>query len=42
MSHTASVYLMDARGQFFSPIAYGEQSSVRMEKLRKLFNEAST
>lgn len=42
MNHTASVYLMDARGRFFSTIAYGEPSSVRMDKLRKLLDEATT
>lgn len=36
MNHTASIYLMDGRGQFVGTIAYGEQQSVRMEKLRKL------
>jgi len=41
MNHTASIYLMDGRGQFFGTIAYGEQQSVRMEKLRKLLAGAS-
>lgn len=42
MNHTASVYLMDAKGRFFGTIAYGEQQSIRMEKLRKLLAGAST
>lgn len=41
MNHTASIYLMDGRGQFVGTIAYGEQQSVRMEKLRKLLAGAS-
>jgi protein SCO1/2 len=36
MNHTASVYLMDAEGQFVGTIDYGEQANVRLEKLRRL------
>lgn len=42
MNHTASVYLMDGKGQFVGTIAYGEQPPVRMEKLRKLLAGAPT
>lgn len=36
MDHTATVYLMDANGQFVGMISYGEEQSTRIEKLRKL------
>lgn len=36
MDHTASVFLMDAKGEFAGTIAYEEQAPVRLEKLRRL------
>lgn len=36
MDHTASVFLMDAKGDFFGTIAYEEQADVRLDKLRRL------
>lgn len=42
MDHTASVYLMDGTGRFVGTIAYGEQQSTRMEKLRRLVAGSST
>lgn len=36
MDHTASVYLMDAAGEFVGTIAYEEQAEVRLAKLRLL------
>lgn len=42
MDHTASVYLMDARGQFTGTISYGEDHESRMDKLRRLLAGTST
>lgn len=36
LDHTATVYLMDARGQFAGTIGYGEEASSRDDKLRRL------
>ncbi|BAF87337.1 electron transport SCO1/SenC protein [Azorhizobium caulinodans ORS 571] len=36
LDHTATVYLMDARGQFAGTIGYGEDASSRDAKLRRL------
>jgi protein SCO1/2 len=36
MDHTASVYLMDAEGQFAGTISFGEAPELREAKLRKL------
>lgn len=38
MNHTASVYLMNADGQFTGTLAWGEDMEVRLQKLRKLAN----
>ena len=42
MDHTASVYMMDARGQFVGTISYGEDHASRMDKLRRLLAGVST
>lgn len=36
MDHTASVYLMDGKGDFFGTVAYEEPDEARMGKLRRL------
>jgi len=36
MNHTATTYLMDAKGEFFGTIAYGENTNTAVEKLRRL------
>jgi protein SCO1/2 len=36
MNHTATIFLMDAEGQFTGTIAYGEDMEMRLRKLRKL------
>lgn len=36
MNHTATTYLMDAKGGFFGTIAYGENADTAVEKLRRL------
>ncbi len=36
MNHTASVFLVNDQGQFEGTIAYGENSDVALEKIRKL------
>ena len=36
MNHTATTFLMDAKGGFFGTIAYGEKSDVAVEKLKRL------
>lgn len=36
MDHTASVFLMDAEGQFSGTISFGEASEMRLGKLKKL------
>lgn len=36
IDHAASIYLMDASGEFVGTIAYGEQADIRLAKLRKL------
>lgn len=38
MDHTASIYLMNAKGQFVRSIAYGEDSVPAVAKLRKMLN----
>lgn len=42
MNHTASVFLVDARGQFVGTIAYGEDTETALGKIRRLIaNSAS-
>ncbi len=36
MNHTATTYLMDAEGEFFGTIAYGENSDAAQAKLKRL------
>lgn len=36
LNHTASVYLMDARGRFAGTLNYQESAAVQVEKLRRL------
>jgi protein SCO1/2 len=36
MNHTATIFLMDAEGQFTGTIAYGEDMEMRLRKLRRL------
>ena len=36
MDHTATVYLLDARGKFSGSISYGEDGKSAVAKLRKL------
>ncbi|MFY8115578.1 MAG: SCO family protein, partial [Rhabdaerophilum sp.] len=36
MDHTASIYLMDAKGQFFGTLDSKETPAVRQAKLRRL------
>ena len=36
VNHTASVFLVDSRGQFFRTIAYGEPTNTALEKIRQL------
>ena len=36
MDHTASVFLLDTKGEFQGTIAYGEDSTVAVQKLRNL------
>ena len=36
MNHTASIFLMDANGEFVGTIAYGEAQETRLAKLKKL------
>jgi protein SCO1 len=36
MDHTATVYLMDAKGRFAGTIAYGEAAATQREKLKRL------
>ena len=36
LNHTASVYLMDARGRFAGTLSYQESPAVQIEKLRRL------
>lgn len=36
MNHTASIFLMDADGQFTGTISYGESMTMRLQKLRRL------
>jgi len=39
MNHTATTFLMNAKGEFVRTIAYGEDNKVAIEKLRKLIQE---
>ena len=39
MNHTATTFLMNAKGEFVRTIAYGEDGDVAVEKLRKLIQE---
>jgi protein SCO1/2 len=36
MSHTASVFLVDSKGQFVGTIGYGENTDTALEKIRRL------
>ncbi len=36
VNHTASVFMIDAEGEFFGTIAWGEDTSVALEKIRRL------
>ncbi|WP_350332994.1 SCO family protein [Coralliovum pocilloporae] len=36
MDHTAAVYLLDAKGDFFGTVAYGEQQQNALAKLKRL------
>ena len=36
MNHTASVFLVDAKGEFAGTIAYGENTDTALEKIRRL------
>jgi protein SCO1/2 len=36
MSHSASVFLIDANGQFFGTIGYGEATETALQKIRRL------
>jgi protein SCO1/2 len=36
MNHTATIFLMDADGQFTGTISYGESMGMRLQKLRRL------
>ncbi|TPI64298.1 SCO family protein [Mesorhizobium sp. B3-1-3] len=36
MDHTATMFLMDAEGQFSGTISYGEEMAMRVQKLRRL------
>ncbi|HVX80056.1 MAG TPA: SCO family protein, partial [Devosiaceae bacterium] len=36
MDHTATVYLIDSRGQFQGTIAYDEDSATALQKLKNL------
>lgn len=38
MDHTASIYLINAKGDFVRTIAYGEDSKTAISKLRKMLN----
>jgi protein SCO1 len=42
MNHTASVFLMDAAGQFQGVIAYGEAAKTRLQKLQRLVSEPAS
>ncbi|TPJ57247.1 SCO family protein [Mesorhizobium sp. B2-7-1] len=41
MDHTATMFLMDADGQFEGTIAYGEEMATRVQKLRRLIGAAT-
>ncbi|MBZ9772355.1 SCO family protein [Mesorhizobium sp. CO1-1-8] len=41
MDHTATMFLMDADGQFVGTISYGEEMAMRLQKLRKLVGAAT-
>ena len=36
MNHTASIFMMDGKGQFVGTIAYEEQADIRLAKLKRL------
>lgn len=40
MDHTASVFLLDSKGQFVGTIAYGEDPQAAMDKLNRLLDKA--
>lgn len=42
MDHSASVFLMDARGRFAGTIDYKESAEVALEKLRMLLAARGT
>ncbi|MFD2260386.1 SCO family protein [Chelativorans composti] len=39
MDHTASIMLLDSKGDFFGTIAYQENPDIALEKLRRLIRE---
>ena len=39
MNHTASIYLVNSEGEFEGTIAYGEESAVALEKIKRLVAE---
>ena len=41
MNHTASIFLMDAQGQFAGTISYGEDMATRLQKLHRLIGAAT-
>ena len=41
VNHTATVFLMDARGRFFGTIGYGEDPKAAVAKLRRLLADGS-
>lgn len=41
MNHTATIFLMDAEGQFTGTISYGEDMAARLQKLRRLIGTAT-
>jgi protein SCO1 len=40
MDHTATVYLMDAEGEFSGTIAWSEDSEIALKKIRRLIGES--
>lgn len=40
MDHTASVFLLDSKGQFVGTIAYGEDPKAALDKLNRLLDKA--
>ena len=42
MNHTASVFLVNSRGEFVGTIAYGEDTNTALEKIRRLIANSPT